>query len=59
MPTKLFISRFVVGLSNPVDAMYYVQPWMLAVIVPLACIREGMSFCFFVLQLFFFFFFLS
>lgn len=35
---------FIVGLSNPVDAMYYVQPWMLAVIIPLACIREGMFF---------------
>jgi hypothetical protein len=52
MTTKPFFSRFVVGLSNPVDAMYYIQPWMLAVIIPLACIREGMPF-FFSLILFF------
>ncbi|CAF0786086.1 unnamed protein product [Rotaria sordida] len=42
MTTKpYFLLCFVVGLSNPVDAMYYVQPWMLAVIIPLAGIREG------------------
>jgi solute carrier family 35 protein C2 len=44
MTTKPFFSRFVVGLGNPVDAMYYIQPWMLAVIIPLACVREGMFF---------------
>lgn len=47
MTTKLLFSRSDVGLSNPVDAMYYIQPWMLAVIIPLACIREGMSRSFF------------
>ncbi|CAF3363917.1 unnamed protein product [Rotaria sp. Silwood1] len=42
MTTKPYsLLCFVVGLSNPVDAMYYVQPWMLAVIIPLACVREG------------------
>jgi solute carrier family 35 protein C2 len=55
MTTKPFFSRFVVGLSNPVDAMYYIQPWMLAVIIPLASVREGMSFLCFVTCFFFFF----
>ncbi|CAF1555309.1 unnamed protein product, partial [Didymodactylos carnosus] len=28
-------------LSNPIEAMFHVQPWMLLVIIPLACVREG------------------
>ena len=43
------MSRFIVGLSSPVDAMYYIQPWMLAVAIPLTCIKEGILFPFFVL----------
>jgi len=39
--TQLITQKHELGLSNPVDAMYYIQPWMLAVIIPLACIREG------------------
>ncbi|UJR27562.1 hypothetical protein I4U23_008844 [Adineta vaga] len=39
--TQLITQKHELGLSNPVDAMYYIQPWMLAVIIPLACFREG------------------
>ncbi|XP_075229922.1 solute carrier family 35 member C2-like [Lycorma delicatula] len=38
---QVIMQRSDLGLKNPVDMLYYVQPWMLLTILPFALVREG------------------
>lgn len=40
---QLIMQRSELGLKNPVDMLYYVQPWMILTITPLAFVQEGGS----------------
>jgi hypothetical protein len=33
---------FIVGLSNPLDMMYHIQPWMMLSLLPLSTAFEGL-----------------
>lgn len=37
----LLILLYFIGLSNPVDMIYHVQPWMVIGLLPLAAVFEG------------------
>ncbi|XP_054165384.1 solute carrier family 35 member C2-like isoform X2 [Oppia nitens] len=39
--SQLVMQRKEVGLSNPLDMMYHIQPWMLLGLIPLAVVFEG------------------
>ncbi|OWF37965.1 solute carrier family 35 member C2-like [Mizuhopecten yessoensis] len=38
---QLILQKEEIGLSNPLDMMYHIQPWMILVLLPLAAIFEG------------------
>lgn len=38
---QLLLQKKELGLSNPVDMMYHIQPWMILVLLPLAAVFEG------------------
>lgn len=38
---QLILQKEEIGLSNPLDMMYHIQPWMVLVLLPLAAIFEG------------------
>lgn len=38
---QLIMTKSKLGLGNPVDMMYYMQPWMLFAIIPIALWFEG------------------
>ncbi|CAG2175218.1 unnamed protein product, partial [Oppiella nova] len=42
--SQLVMQRKEVGLSNPLDMMYHIQPWMLLGLIPLAIMFEGIPF---------------
>lgn len=37
---------FLAGLSNPIDMMYHVQPWMILILLPLSISFEGLPILF-------------
>ena len=37
------MGSILAGLTNPVDFMYHIQPWMLCGLLPLASGIEGMT----------------
>jgi solute carrier family 35, member C2 len=37
----MVMQRSESGLSNPIDMMYHIQPWMIVTIVPFAIAFEG------------------
>lgn len=39
---QLIMQKSKLGLGSPVDMMYYMQPWMLLAVAPLALWFEGM-----------------
>lgn len=42
--TQLLAQKNELGLSNPVDLMYHVQPWMMLLLLPVAISQEGSRF---------------
>ncbi|XP_060079483.1 solute carrier family 35 member C2-like [Ylistrum balloti] len=38
---QVVLQKQEIGLSNPLDMMYHVQPWMIIVLLPLAAVIEG------------------
>ncbi|KAL7293386.1 hypothetical protein TKK_0013152 [Trichogramma kaykai] len=38
---QLIMQKSKLGLKNPIDMMYYMQPWMLLAITPVAMVIEG------------------
>ncbi|KAH8350880.1 hypothetical protein KR067_002504 [Drosophila pandora] len=38
---QFIMQKSKLGLHNPVDMIYYMQPWMIASLVPLVCAIEG------------------
>lgn len=38
---QLLTQKSKLGLSNPLDVMYHVQPWMLVMVLPFAISFEG------------------
>lgn len=41
---------FVLGLSNPLDMMYHIQPWMMLSLLPLSTTFEGLTMLFIVVK---------
>ena len=39
--SRTFPRIFVLGLGNPIDMIYHVQPWMIVALLPLAVYFEG------------------
>ncbi|CAG7734236.1 unnamed protein product [Allacma fusca] len=39
--TQLVVQKSKLGLQNPLDMVYHVQPWMLVAVVPFAALIEG------------------
>lgn len=47
-PCLHYLNWFYLGLGNPVDMIYHVQPWMVIGLLPLAAVFEGdMSYLFY------------
>ncbi|CAG2113957.1 unnamed protein product [Medioppia subpectinata] len=42
--SQLVMQRKEVGLSNPLDMMYHIQPWMLVGLIPLTLVFEAIPF---------------
>lgn len=38
---QLIIQKSKLGLNNPIDVIYYMQPWMLLAVIPIAVWFEG------------------
>lgn len=38
---QIVTQKSEIGLSNPIDMMYHIQPWMIVTLLPLAAIIEG------------------
>ncbi|KAK3870860.1 hypothetical protein Pcinc_023955 [Petrolisthes cinctipes] len=41
--SQLVMQKAELGLSNPIDMVYHIQPWMTVALLPLAVIMEGTS----------------
>lgn len=50
---QLLLQKSKIGIRNPVDMIFHMQPWMIASLLPLALIMEGF-YDFFLLLLFFY-----
>lgn len=37
------------GIGNPIDMVYHIQPWMMLTLMPLAIIMEGIDIFFYVI----------
>ncbi|XP_067929952.1 solute carrier family 35 member C2-like isoform X2 [Watersipora subatra] len=42
--TQLIAQKDALGLTNPVDFMYHIQPWMICGLLPAAAVTEGLKF---------------
>lgn len=40
---QIIMQKSKLGLHNPIDMIYFMQPWMILPIIPLTIYREGMK----------------
>lgn len=39
--TQMLLQKSKMGMKNPIDMIYHMQPWMIASILPFAVFEEG------------------